>query len=136
MGIIIGHADALQSGFATQQAGDTAERSLNHIIESGHDLRQLIEELLALAKVEAGRIELHPVPLQLADLAMGLQRAFSTSLDSKGLVLQVDVSECPTVESDHAKVRQVLYNFLANAIKYAQRVERCICRRIWLTAVR
>ena len=119
LGIIIGHADALQSGFAAQQAGDTAERSLKHIIESGHDLRQLIEELLALAKVEAGRIELHPVPLQLADLATGLQRAFSTSLDSKGLVLQVDVSECPTVESDHAKVRQVLYNFLANAIKYA-----------------
>lgn len=119
LGIIIGHADAMQSGFAAQQAGDTAERSLKHIIESGHDLRQLIEELLALAKVEAGRIELHPVPLQLADLATGLQRAFSTSLDSKGLVLQVDVSECPTVESDHAKVRQVLYNFLANAIKYA-----------------
>ena len=119
LGIIIGHADAMQSAFATQPPSEPAERSLKHIIESGHDLRQLIEELLALAKVEAGRIELHPVPLQIADLATGLQRAFSTSLASKGLALQIDVAACPTVESDHAKVRQVLYNFLANAIKYA-----------------
>lgn len=119
LGIIIGHADAMQSAFSSEQQDESVERSLKHIIESGHDLRQLIEELLALAKVEAGRIELHPVPLQLADLAAGLQRAFSTSLASKGLALHVDVSGCPSVESDHAKVRQVLYNFLANAIKYA-----------------
>ena len=135
LGIIIGHADALQSGFATQQAGDTAERSLKHIIESGHDLRQLIEELLALAKVEAGRIELHPVPLQLADLATGLQRVLHVT-GVERLALQIDVAACPTVESDHAKVRQVLYNFLANAIKYAPESGTCICKPIWSTAIR
>ncbi|MAV55281.1 MAG: hypothetical protein CMJ28_04920 [Phycisphaerae bacterium] len=119
LGLIIGHADAMHSAFSTEHQTESVHRSLQHIIESGHDLRQLIEELLALAKVEAGRIELHPVPLQLTDLAAGLERAFSTSLASKGLALQVEVAECPIIESDHAKVRQVLYNFLANAIKYA-----------------
>ena len=85
LGIIIGHADAMQSAFATQPPSEPAERSLKHIIESGHDLRQLIEELLALAKVEAGRIELHPVPLQLADLATGLQRVLHvTGLERVG----------------------------------------------------
>ena len=82
--------------------------------------RGLIEEVLALAKGEAGRIEIASgASSGLPTSPRVFNAAFSTSLASKGLALQIDVAACPTVESDHAKVRQVLYNFLANAIKYA-----------------
>ena len=120
---ILGFADLLKDGAIAQDAKGV--RYLQNIINSGKHLLGLITDLLDLAKIEAGRMEVHCEPLSLSDLFEGLINIIKPLAEKKELTLAATVaSDVPIVQTDPAKLQQILYNFLSNAIKFSPNQER------------
>jgi signal transduction histidine kinase/ActR/RegA family two-component response regulator len=90
------------------------------IHSAGNDLLQLINDILDLAKVEAGHMELVPVPVTVEGLVTYVESLYRPLAADKGLDLEVAVSsEAPTsLETDRLRLQQILRNLLSNAIKF------------------
>ncbi|MEV7993256.1 response regulator [Streptomyces sp. NPDC086077] len=90
------------------------------IHSAGSDLLQLINDILDLAKVEAGRMEIHPTDVSPRDVLAYLEQAFQPMTDEKNLQFLVRVSsELPeTLFTDEQRLVQVLRNLLSNAVKF------------------
>ena len=94
-------------------------RYVENVLNSGRQLLQLINDILDLSKVEAGRMELAVEQLDVARAVAEARSFMETQAAGKRHVLEVDVEEgLPTVFADEAKLRQILYNLLSNAIKF------------------
>jgi signal transduction histidine kinase/HAMP domain-containing protein/CheY-like chemotaxis protein len=95
------------------------------IHSSATDLLQLINDILDLSKVEAGRLDLHPEPFPLAGLVDDLETMFSPLAAEKGLGFTASMSaEVPAeILSDRQRLRQILRNLLSNAIKFTEQGE-------------
>jgi signal transduction histidine kinase len=116
---ILGFADLLKDSLAAGPDSKSA-RYVNNILQSGRHLLELINDLLDLAKIEAGRMEIRSEPMSMPDLFEGLSNILKPLLENKGLSLTATVStEVPIVRSDPGKLQQILYNFLSNAIKFS-----------------
>jgi HAMP domain-containing protein/signal transduction histidine kinase/CheY-like chemotaxis protein len=89
---------------------------------AGSDLLSLISDILDLSKVEAGKMEVHPAPLALAEVLGGLERSFEPVAAEKNLVFTVDVAaDVPSdVITDEQRVAQILRNLLSNALKFTE----------------
>ncbi len=98
-------------------------RALNIIQSSAHSLLQIIGDILDFSKIEAGRLELHPVATRLSRVLQGAVANFSGSASSKGLSLgcRVDERVAAAHYADALRLRQILSNFLSNAIKFTER---------------
>jgi CheY-like chemotaxis protein/HAMP domain-containing protein len=105
-----------RGGNLTQDQVDSARV----IHESGTDLLLLINEILDLSKIEAGRMELSLEESRLADLARSLQQSFGHLADEKGLRLDVRILDDvpPLLVTDFKRLEQVLRNLVSNAIKF------------------
>ncbi|MFD0854390.1 sensor histidine kinase, partial [Actinomadura adrarensis] len=90
------------------------------IHDSGTDLLELINDILDLAKVEAGKMELHPQRLAVSGLVDYVEATFRPLATDKGLNFDVDVSpEVPgLLYTDEQRLQQVLRNLLSNAVKF------------------
>lgn len=99
------------------------------IYDSGNDLLNLINDILDLSKVEAGKLEIHIEEIAVENLASNLDRAFRTQIESKGIQFTVELAkDCPkTIYSDNLRLEQIIKNFLSNAIKFTQKGEIKIC---------
>jgi signal transduction histidine kinase len=104
------------------EVNERQEEYLTDILDSGRHLLSLINDILDLSKVEAGRMELEPGSLSLPDalengLTMLRERAARHGIE---LSLAVDdaVRTLGPIEADERKVRQVLFNLLSNAVKF------------------
>ena len=95
---------------------------LRVIRTSGDHLLGLINDVLDLAKVEAGRVELRPAAFSLRDLLRDVEASFSTRAVQRGLRLEMVSGELPTgmVLGDAQRIRQVLENLVGNAIKFTR----------------
>jgi signal transduction histidine kinase/DNA-binding response OmpR family regulator/CHASE3 domain sensor protein len=89
---------------------------------AGNDLLNLINDILDIAKVEAGRLEIRPEVTPVASLVEGLQAMFQPLADRKGLRLQVAAApDAPqTLFTDRHRLEQILRNLLANAVKFTE----------------
>ncbi|MBT0668547.1 response regulator [Novosphingobium profundi] len=87
---------------------------------SGNDLLTLINDVLDIAKIEAGRIDLEARPIAIDELLSKLHNTFATSASEKSLALRVErqPGAPETIETDSLRLEQVLKNFLSNAIKF------------------
>ncbi len=114
---ILGFAELLKD----TTAGDAKSgRYVGNILGSGRSLLELINDLLDLAKIEAGRMDVRTEPLSLTDLFEGLTNVLKPATEHKGLTLRATVDPAvPILQTDPAKLQQVLYNFLSNAIKFS-----------------
>ncbi len=115
---IIGFAELLQSGAVPVDAPQHA-LFLGHIGSSGRHLLQLIDDVLDLAKAEAGKVEFFPEPLNLRRLVKDLSDSLHPQIQQKQLLLSIDIE--PALDDlvlDALRLKQVLYNFLSNAIKF------------------
>jgi len=114
---ILGFADLLKDSSANDPK---ATRFVQNILSSGKNLMELIKDLLDLAKIEAGRMEIRSEPLSLNDLFEGLTSVLKPLCEQKQLVLNTSIGpDVPILQTDGAKLQQVLYNFLSNAIKFS-----------------
>ncbi|WP_241661179.1 HAMP domain-containing protein [Thermomonospora catenispora] len=95
------------------------------IHDSGTDLLQLINDILDLSKVEAGKMEVHPQPLPFTKLVDYVDATFRPMAVDKGLAFTVEVSpEVPELlYADEQRLQQVLRNLLSNAVKFTSEGE-------------
>src|SRR5690606_18624722 len=103
---------------------DTEQRrALNIIQSSSQSLLQIIGDILDFSKIEAERMELHPVPTRLPRVLQAAVANFSGSASSKGLGLSCEIDEriIDAHRVDPLRLRQILSNFLSNAIKFTER---------------
>ena len=98
------------------------QESLAIINRSGEHLLNLINDVLEMSKIEAGRIVLNPEPINLPRLLQNLQDMFEVRTQAKQLTLQFELaSDLPQyVLTDEGKLRQVLINLLSNAVKFTE----------------
>jgi signal transduction histidine kinase/ActR/RegA family two-component response regulator len=116
---VLGYAQILTR---SPEVGPNARRGLDAIRRSGDHLLQLINEILDLAKVEAGRIELVPEPFDLARLLLSVSETLAPKAAEKGLAFAVpDPDGLPEVVlGDEPRLRQVLLNLVGNAVKFTE----------------
>jgi len=114
---IIGFAELLRESHLTD--GGRSLRYSENILSSGRMLLAIINDLLDLAKIEAGKLELHIGAVNLRDMADALIDFMQPLAMKKKLILVADVADdIPTVQSDSGRIQQVLYNLLSNAVKF------------------
>ena len=115
---VIGFSEVL----ADKTFGDLNDRQLkyaNHILNSGRHLLQLINDILDLSKVEAGRMELSRSRFSAAAALHSAQSIVKTLAHKKSITLKVDAApDLPWLYADEAKFKQIMYNLLSNAIKF------------------
>ncbi|MEM7166874.1 MAG: ATP-binding protein [Planctomycetota bacterium] len=116
MNAIIGFSELLDGVVEDSRA----KHYLSAIQTSGRSLLDLIDDILDLSKIEAGRLELRPEPTNIRQLVSSVQLLFSQQALEKEIDLQTEVeSDCPTFPViDKARTRQILLNLLSNAIKF------------------
>jgi HAMP domain-containing protein/signal transduction histidine kinase/CheY-like chemotaxis protein len=92
------------------------------IYSAGSDLLDLINDILDLSKIEAGRMDIHPTSARLADIERDVLTTFDPLAEEKALDLVVNVEPAlpETVETDVQRLHQVLKNLLSNAFKFTQ----------------
>jgi signal transduction histidine kinase len=114
---VLGYAQLLtmQGGLSPRQA-----RGVDTIHKSGEHLLELINDILDLARIEAGRTELNPAPVNLSELLQTVVNLMRVKADEKRLnfVFDAGAGLPETVVADDRRLRQVLLNLLGNAIKF------------------
>jgi len=94
------------------------KRFINHIHKDSLHLLELINDVLDLSKIEAGRLELHP---ETFDVAAAIEEVLSTIRPqglAKSIAIETDFSEPLALHADRLRFKQVLYNLLSNAVKF------------------
>jgi len=113
---ILGFSDVL-SGAET--LNDRQKKYLANIQTSGRHLLSLINDILDLAKIEAGKMELHPSEFAIADLVERMVGAMAPIAEKKNIELTMHVDQSlPIATQDAGKLQQILYNLLSNAVKF------------------
>ena len=116
---VIGFADLLHAGTVKPESPKHQE-FLGHIGTSGRHLLQLINDVLDLSKVESGKFEFFPEPVNLPALLKEVKDVLHTAIERKGITIQTDIDPLLSdLQLDTARLKQVLYNYLSNAIKFS-----------------
>ncbi len=110
------------------------QQNLKTIGHSGEHLLSLINDVLELSKIEAGRIVLHQEDFDLHQLLLGLEEMFRLRARQKGLSLDFEQAEdVPQfIRADQSKLRQILINLLSNAVKFTE--EGGVTLRVYVMA--
>lgn len=115
MNAILGFAQLLEYDAAL----DAEQRdSVHEIIKAGQHLLELINEVLDLARIESGRIDLSLEPVELCDVVRECFGLMLPLADARGIRLEHEGLPGACVRADRTRLKQVLLNLLANAIKY------------------
>ncbi len=129
---IIGFAELLlEIARAEADAGDDSTRLskrirfLENIVSAGRGLLDMINDLLEMARIEAGKAELKPERVNLREVCEGLVGLIAPQSQKKGLDLTLEVAEdVPLLETDLKKFQHIVFNFLSNAVKFTPSVDR------------
>lgn len=117
---IVGFVDLLRDGVY----GDLAPRQVNpveRIAGSAAHLRHLVDQILDIAKMAAGRMEMHPEPVDLRPFVIDVASEFEPLIAERGLNLSLAIGgSLPRVRTDPTHLRQIIVNLLGNAVKYTQ----------------
>ncbi|MGF1538505.1 MAG: DAHL domain-containing protein [Elainellaceae cyanobacterium] len=120
-------------GFTQLMARDRSlapqqEEYLTSINQSGEHLLNLINDVLEMSKIEAGKVSLNPSDVDLYDLLAGIHLMFQLKTSSKGLDLRLERSpDLPHyIRTDESKLRQILVNLVGNAVKFTDTGHICL----------
>jgi PAS domain S-box-containing protein len=116
---ILGYAQILKRDASL---GEHQHEAITIMERSGEHLLTLLNDVLDLSKIEAGKMELHPVEFHLLNFLQSLADIFSARATQKGLEFRYEhLTELPLgVRGDDKRLRQVLINLLGNAIKFTE----------------
>ena len=114
--ILLDRADGDLTGEQDQQVG--------YIRRAAQDLLELVNDLLDLAKVEAGKVEAKPIEFEVANLFAALRGMLRPLLLNQSVDLTFeDAPHIPPLYSDEGKISQILRNFISNALKFTEKGE-------------
>lgn len=117
---ILGFTGTLLMRLPGPLTGDQ-EKQLRTVQTSARHLLLLINDLLDLAKIESGKVELNPIPLRCSEVVQEIATALQPMAEGKGLQFETRVpSENPFVRADRRALCQILLNLVNNAIKFTE----------------
>ncbi|WMW23264.1 PAS domain S-box protein [Methanolobus mangrovi] len=115
---IIGFSDVMLDGL-TGELSPKQKNYMKHVSNSGHHLLNLINDILDISKVEAGKMELHIDTLNMETVIDDIVAITQTLTSKKNISVNVDVQEnMPGMRADRSKLKQIMYNLMGNAIKF------------------
>ncbi len=115
---ILGFADIIREKPHVLE-NEKAKRYAENIIAAGKRLLSLVNDLLDLAKIEAGKMQLHIEQVEVPELCKSLVASFSPLTKTKRIKIKLVLDDnIPSLLTDAGKVQQILYNFLSNAVKF------------------
>ena len=114
---IRGYVELLIEGVAGEPTGEQA-RLLGVVDRNAHRLENLVGDLLFVAQVEAGKLELATGPAELEQIAAEAVENGRPLADQKQIALTLAAEPVPTLEGDRCRLGQLLDNFISNAIKF------------------
>jgi two-component system sensor histidine kinase BarA len=113
---ILGFSDVLAGA---ENINEKQQRYVRNIQTSGKDLLTLVNDILDLAKIEAGKMDLHIVEFSIGDLVERLAGMMKPLAERRNIELTCEVDpRLPLLEQDAGKIQQILYNLLSNAVKF------------------
>lgn len=123
---IIGYSEILLDNVLGELNREQTD-SLSEVLKNAENLLQLINSILDLAKVEAGKMELSFETIPFMDIAIDIQQTLHPLITKKNQELILDIPpDLPSLHVDPRKLRQILLNLLGNAIKFTQERGRII----------
>jgi two-component system cell cycle sensor histidine kinase PleC len=125
---IIGFSEIMGSGMFGTLGSDKYEEYCHDILTSGHYLLEVINDILDMSKIEAGRMKLDFEPLDLAQTLAESLRVVSGRADDKNLTLSADIEAASPVLADRRAIKQILVNLLSNAVKFTPDGGRIVVR--------
>lgn len=119
MNAILGFSEVLMNKLENHEHKSYMES----IVSSGKTLMALINDILDLSKIEAGKLQIDRQPVQLPTIIEDIQHIFDKKIKEKNLELLIDISpELPKVLIlDEVRIRQILFNLVGNAIKFTEK---------------
>ncbi|MFQ6099969.1 MAG: GAF domain-containing protein [Anaerolineae bacterium] len=115
---IIGFSEVLIDGLVGEISPEQ-EECVRDILSSGEHLLALINDILDLSKIEAGRVELEPKKVDVAELIEVVQATVKSLIEKKSQVLKIELEgDLPSLVADPFRIKQVLLNLLSNANKF------------------
>jgi len=96
-------------------------KQLTLVKNSGNHLLDLINDVIDISKIEANKVELYIQEFDLSLLAQEIKDSFIVTVDEKGIILSLETPPTLIVESDKRRTKQILVNFLSNAVKFTDR---------------
>lgn len=119
---IIGFAEVMADSLAEEPDSPGVEkrrRYVEHILTSSRSLLTMISDLLDLAKIEAGRVDVNVERIDVLDTCEALLNLIRPQADRQAIGLRFEVArDLPAVYTDPGKFQQVIFNFLSNAVKF------------------
>jgi len=117
---IIGFSGILANESLGKVSDAEEKEFLDNIVVSGKQLLGLINEILDLSKIEAGKMILSPERFSVRDVLADVRQTFQPQATKKGVVIEVTIEPEPaTLTGDLVRVKQILYNLVSNAIKFS-----------------
>ena len=115
---IIGFSEILNK----REEDQSKKKLISGVISSGKTLLSLINDILDLSKVEAGKLEIQFSPMNLREVLNELQIAFDHKLKSKDIELKIDVDESvpELILFDEVRLKQILINLCGNSVKFTE----------------
>ncbi len=116
----------LARGLADNESGNLSEdetQAAKIIYKGGNDLLKLINEILDLSKIEAGKMSINIDAVPLAGLVENVRTGFERMADEKGLKLECRTDDTlpETIQTDQLRLEQIIRNFMSNAVKFTEK---------------
>ncbi len=125
---IIGFSEIMESGMFGSLGSEKYQEYCHDILTSGHYLLEVINDILDMSKIEAGRMKLDMESLDLSKTLLESLRVVSGRADDKNLELDADIDGEISIVADRRATKQIVVNLLSNAVKFTPDGGRVIVR--------
>jgi signal transduction histidine kinase len=119
---IIGFTGIILQGMSGE-INSEQEKQLTLVKNSANHLLDLINDVIDISKIEAGKVEIAIEEFDFSKLAQEIKDSFAVAVDKKGLKLSLETPLTLTIKSDERRTKQILVNFISNAVKFTDRGE-------------
>ncbi len=113
---ILGYAQMLNTGVLD---GERHVNGMTVLMRNAHALKQIIDDVLDVARITSGKLRLNVQPLELAEIVHNAVATVRPAADAKGVAVEIDVaSAMPLILGDPDRLQQMVWNLLSNAVKF------------------
>lgn len=123
---IIGYAELMEHGIEDEEE---RKHAFGAIVSNGHVLLDLVNDVLDLSKLDAGKTVLAPELTDFEQLASDVLHTFDVAVSGRDIDLEEDFTTIPTLMIDRHRIRQILFNLIGNAVKFTEQGEIILSAR-------